>query len=161
MEEESGGGAPAPKIDLPLTNPWEDSKGNPLPEESLKFVSRYWKKEIWEQYLSTIEAKQMEYLSSRFGSLLYKNDLECAHEKYLAIASGELSSAASEQISSQQLKDAINVLTLRERQTIEAIFFNSLSQTEAAKLMRLSTTRIHLLLRQALRKLKEELTPKT
>ena len=141
------------------SEPWQEADGNPLSDESLRFVSRYWSAETWEKYLLTIETPQAEYLSSRFGNLLYQNDLKRAFLKHLNDSNEESYESPVHEIPSEVLEQAISQLTLRERQAIQAIFYNGLSQTDAAKVMRISAARIHQLLRRALQKLKAELTP--
>jgi len=159
MENHSGTGVPSGNVQVANPKPWEDLYGNPLSEDNLRFVSKYWSKETWEQYLQTIETPQTEYMSARFGDLLYQNDLQRSLSEHFATESQQCLTLPSESVSTERLEEAIASLTLRERQTIQAIFHEGLSQAEAAKVMRLSKSRVHLLLRSALRKLRSELTP--
>ena len=49
MENDSGTGVPDTKSNNYKPKPWEDIHGNPLSEENLRFVSRFWNDETWEE----------------------------------------------------------------------------------------------------------------
>lgn len=135
--------------------PWLDRRGIPLSEEKLREVSRHWSRSMWERYLRTFETEQTEYLSPHSGDIQYAGTGAITQWLY------ENSSAAHEESDERfpestvaALHKALESLTFRERQVIDGIFYERLTQRQTALQIGVSRERVNYLLKHSLRKLR-------
>ena len=123
--------------------PWLDAFGEPLPLDELKKVSQHWNSEQWESYLTTIEVGQRE--------------CQAIPEEVETLGLGFSVFELSQQSASEDLQILVNrlleTLTSRQREIINKIFFERLSERQVAKSLMISRQGVCDLKRRALRKL--------
>ena len=106
--------------------PWIDQYGRVLPDEELRKISQTWKPQVWEDYLKTYESDQKEILAENLDLIAAPQ-----YEEYIDVYKSLLA-----QDEYPQLKKVVNAalcaLTKRERQTIRALYWEGLTQSQIA-----------------------------
>ena len=101
---------------------WLDNRGRVLPTEQLKEISKSWDQKTWEQFLDSTDGsiEGLQLMSAR--RLAYKTE-------YMTNTVFDLWAEKNE---SEKIKDIVRQglsgLTERQKQIIEAVYFDGLSE---------------------------------
>lgn len=121
---------------------WMNEEGQRRPDSELIEDSRKWTGQMWEEYLASIEGGLRESLASP--------------KKFDALA-GRMTNSTFENAQGQsKLKDfakihaALSILTTRQREVVELIYFRSLKQREVARLLGISEHRVRAIKKRSL-----------
>lgn len=126
---------------------WTDEAGIPLPDAVLKERSKTWTPKMWEEYLVSTEVGLSESLidQKKYDSLNEKSS-----ESIFVNAQ-----SASGAVDYATIQNALAILTPRQRQVIELIFFKSLKQREVARILQISENRVRELKQIALKNVRQ------
>lgn len=126
---------------------WTDQSGMPLSDEVLKVQSKSWTSEMWEEYLSSLECGLCE-------SQIPEDEFDSLNDRTVEsiFVNAQTSSSA---VDFAQVHNAMSVLTPRQREVLELIFFKSLKQREVARILKISEQRVRDLKKIALKKVRQ------
>lgn len=105
--------------------PWTDSKGRMLSDDNLRIKSKGWSAEIWEEYLTTIEAKSS---GRTYKPEIYEGFCEELMESIFSVVTNEDSS-----ILKNKIEDAMSELPKRQQEVLQLLFWEGKSQNQIAK----------------------------
>lgn len=130
---------------------WLDTRGRMLPTEQLKEVSKSWDEKTWEQFLDSTDGS-VEGLQ-----LLSSKRLSCKTD-YMTQSIFDLWAEKSDSEEIQQIiQIALEKLTSRQRQVIEATYFDGLSIEGAAAQIGITKSTAFVHLQKALLNLKHHI----
>ncbi len=129
------------------SEPWQDRQGQTLPVPVLELVSQRWSQDTWERYLASLEG-------SRGESLLEKPQEIEQFSEYPTIwdCLGNDQICRKEQIESE-VAEALKLLTEREKEVLQLIFWEGSSLGQAALCLNLSRSSVREYRNRALIKL--------
>lgn len=133
---------------------WLDCTGRHLGKERLKKVSRDWTPQDWEAYLSHLETPLKESLFWNFDSFMEAHG--GAAPSYMFKEDSTGSSKRDDSVI--RLRRAVKRLTPTQQKVVHLIFWNGLSERNAAKKMGLSRSSIQTHLSRAIGRLRELLS---
>lgn len=133
---------------------WLDCVGRHLGKERLKNVSREWTPRDWEAYLTHLEVPLKESLF--FNSDSFMEARGGAAPNYMFKEDSPYFSKRNESVT--RLRAAVKRLAPMQQKVIHLIFWNGLSERNAAKKMGLSRSSIQTHLSRAIRRLREILS---
>ncbi len=128
------------------SQPWLDDEGMALSLEELRLISKNWDIEMWSQYLKYLEPVQKEKLVSP-GRL--QREFNRKNENIFSRACGGSSLHAS------QLSQLLGILTERQRQVIEMIFWKNMSHRNIAASLGIYQSTVADIKKSALKKMKK------
>lgn len=137
-----------------IFKPWLDKDGNELSVENLRLESKNWDQQTWEFYLESKDAILKEKLMSPGR---YSKESAKIKESFLS----QLSSGSF--LEKSHLESLLRALTPRQRQIIEMIFWQSMSQRQIANALGLNQSTVADVKRSAIRKMRSlvKMTPVT
>ena len=130
--------------------PWLDKNGTPKSDEEIKKVSPFWSKGTWEDYLSTLDKQQEEYLFNNPKAVENLSAKECA--KF--IMSIDMAKKGLDRIKILA-KICLHELSQRELEVLKKIFFEKKSERQIAKELGISRNSIKTLKYRGIRKIKQ------
>lgn len=131
-----------------LQKPWLDQRGRPLPAEQLLDISKNWDVRTWNRYLQSIDGsiEGVQLVSGR--KLRTKCD-------YLTQSIFDQRAEKNEPDSVQnKIRSTLAILSERQRQVIDSIYFEGLSIEKTAAKLNLSKPTVFEYKKSALAKLK-------
>lgn len=131
---------------------WLDNRGRMLPTEQLKEISKSWNQKTWEQFLDSTDGsiEGLQLMSAR--RLAYKTE-------YMTNTVFDLWAEKNESEKIKEiLRQGLSAVTERQRQIIEAVYFDGLSIEGAAARFGLSKSTAFVHLQKALLNLKQLIT---
>ena len=130
-----------------IKKPWLDENGKMLKEDELKNQCNQWSPEVWEEYLSTIEVEQGEYL---FDNPIDSENLSGEKQK-------EFYKNLFEQKELPQFKkvicDSMKVLSAKQQKVIFLIFWKNQTLSAVASQLNINKTSVMKLRDRALNQL--------
>ena len=128
--------------------PWLDHRGRPLPTETLRELSKSWSEKTWEKYLHSLDGsiEGLQLMSSR--KLRAKTEYQVHSIFDLHAEKSDTSSIKN------KIFESLSVLTGRQREVIEAIFYGGLSIEETAAKLKLTKSTVFEHQKDALTKLR-------
>lgn len=124
------------KSDDSKNKPWLKSDGQTMSDLELKQVCAHWSPQQWEDYLSTLDGKQMELLLDDPTAI--ENVSQEDHDKALLAISDEIDGSSHPSLQ-EVITKILKRIPKNQRQVLNYIFWEDLSLSEAAR--RLGVTR--------------------
>ena len=128
------------------SQPWLNDDGIALSLEELRLISKNWDTEMWNQYLKYLEPVQKEKLVSP-GRL--QREFNRKNENIFSQACGACS------LHTSQLAQLLKILTERQRQVIEMIYWKNMSHRNIAASLGIYQSTVADIKKGALKKMKK------
>ena len=144
-----------------VNTPWLNKDGTPNSDEALRLISPSWSREVWENYLSTLEISQNHCLVDDFEGVLETHDGYRSLEAFHATANQESEEAENEESDPAliaELLSGIKELSKRQQEVVQAIYYEDKTQAETARRLGISVQRVSAILKSAIKKLRKRLT---
>lgn len=120
----------------------------PLRNWNLKRSSQHWSKEAWEKYLSSQDVPLREVLTRKYDDLADNLEAPDHHELILS------------ELTSKRLDDALGALSPKQRQVVEAKYWEGLSEHEIAARYGISRSTVQMHFSRAISRLKRLMSSK-
>ncbi len=129
------------------STPWLTSNGSVKSDAELKEICQSWPPKVWEEYLKNFESCQNEFLTPDIDQIRQDPSQNCVEIYKSLLAQEEF----------PELKRVINAalcsLSTQEQKVIRSLYWDGLSQREAAKTLDLAKTSLSIYRERALKKL--------
>lgn len=111
--------------------PWLDSRGHELSTEQLKEISKSWDLKTWERYANSLDVQAQ-------GKSLKPGEFRKLEEQQTQSIFADANQSVVIEGLKQKIERALQALSPRQREVIEAIYYNGQSLGETAQNLSLS-----------------------
>jgi RNA polymerase sigma factor (sigma-70 family) len=129
------------------STPWLNSNGSVKSDAELKEICQGWAPKVWEEYLKNFESCQNEFLTPDVDIFRQDPSQSCIELYKSLLAQEEF----------PELKKVVHAalcsLSAQEQKVIRSLYWEGLSQREAAKTLNLAKTSLSIYRERALKKL--------